>query len=125
MTVESARTRLTEILETPGFRGFAALSEEDLVGAAVGNLEQWDAGRRFSLRELFVDPDVQGQGIGRRLLEHLLERLREASVRRVYLLTSSDGPARSFYESSGFSEDDGTIVQSLSVSSADTDGSLS
>lgn len=116
-TVETARNRLSEILETPGYRGYKASLEGELVGFVVGNLEQWDTGRRFFVEELCVHPDDQQRGIGTRLVERLIDELRDADVERAYLVTMTDGSARSFYESNGFSLDERMGLQSRRVDS--------
>lgn len=37
-TVELSQTRLSEIIETPGYRGYSASLDEEIVGLAVGTL---------------------------------------------------------------------------------------
>lgn len=50
-----------------------------------------------------IAPAFQGQGLGRQLMEGLLERARGAGLRRIELTVSADNPgAISFYESFGF-----------------------
>lgn len=111
-TVETARTRLAEIVDTPGYRGFAASTDGELVGLAVGNAERWHTGEHFHLKEMCVRPEEQGSGIGTRLVAHLVEDLRDAGVERVYLLTARDGPASAFYRSRGFRREDGMRMHS-------------
>jgi ribosomal protein S18 acetylase RimI-like enzyme len=50
---------------------------------------------------LYVDPDHQGQGIGRRLLLHLFGRLLRRSQRSALVWVLRDNPARFFYERLG------------------------
>nr|WP_323747834.1 GNAT family N-acetyltransferase [Catenulispora rubra] len=52
------------------------------------------------LGSLFVDPDTIGKGVGRRLLQHMLELARGAGVRTVVL--DADPNAEPFYEAMGF-----------------------
>lgn len=56
-------------------------------------------GTSFHANEMCVRTDLQGQGIGGRLLEGLEQRLDE--VEQCYLSTERDGPARRFYEKHG------------------------
>ncbi len=56
----------------------------------------------FYLQDILVHPSYQGQGIGRRLLTHCLERF--AHVRQKVLLTDNAVKPRRFYESLGFCE---------------------
>ncbi|MDA7414923.1 GNAT family N-acetyltransferase [Xenophilus arseniciresistens] len=55
------------------------------------------------LRTLAVDPDAQGQGIARAMVEDALLHLRADGVRRVELYAEADNPrALRFYERLGF-----------------------
>ena len=52
------------------------------------------------LGSLFVDPDMIGKGVGRRLLQHMLEAARGIGIRTVML--DADPNAEPFYEAMGF-----------------------
>ncbi|MEY9932036.1 N-acetylglutamate synthase-like GNAT family acetyltransferase [Catenulispora sp. GP43] len=52
------------------------------------------------LGSLFVDPDVIGKGVGRRLLQHMLDMARGIGARTVVL--DADPNAEPFYEAMGF-----------------------
>ena len=96
----SARARLHDIVETPGFVGVALHRGPDLCGFAMGHVEHWFTGRHFLLQEMCVRTELQRQGIGTDLINALETRL--ANVEQVYLLTERHGPAHSFYERCGF-----------------------
>ena len=52
-----------------------------------------------------TDPRRRGQGVARRVLEHLLRDAFERDIRRVFLETGSQdffAPARALYTSAGF-----------------------
>ena len=119
-TVETAQTRLSEIIETPGYRGYSALLDEELVGLVMGYLEQWHTGEHFYLKEMCVRPSWQRHGIGTSLMEHLTEALRNDGVERVYLLTMQESPARAFYEINGFRLNERIGMQSLQLEPTDT-----
>ena len=54
---------------------------------------------------LAVDPQHQGKGLGRALMQHSVERARSHSMRMVTVETGDDpghAPARQLYEQSGF-----------------------
>lgn len=58
---------------------------------------------RAELRELYVDPFFQGQGLGGRLAEAVRARCAEAGARELFLwVLEKNAPARRFYEASGF-----------------------
>jgi aminoglycoside 6'-N-acetyltransferase I len=96
----SARARLADVVETPGFVGVALQDGRELRGFAIGHTEQWFTGRHFLLQEMCVRTDLQRQGVGTALLGALEDRL--ADVEQVYLLTDQDGVAHRFYEHCGF-----------------------
>lgn len=57
------------------------------------------------IKRMWVDPDVRGQGLGKRLLVHLTDLAREAGLRRLVLDTADDLlEARSLYAREGFVE---------------------
>jgi ribosomal protein S18 acetylase RimI-like enzyme len=56
----------------------------------------------FNLIELCVLPDHQRHGIGRALVEHLIDVLRVEGCERIFLITTPNSPAASFYEALGF-----------------------
>lgn len=58
-----------------------------------------------TLFNIAIDPAFQHQGLGRRLLEYLIERLREKSVTTLWLeVRASNAKAISLYQSLGFNE---------------------
>lgn len=98
-SLETARKRLSETINTPGFVGFALFGNE-LLGYAVGYCEQWDAGRIFYLKDIVVKTDMQRQGIGTKLIRHLERTLTEMNVKHVYLL--AEPTAEGFYAQNGY-----------------------
>lgn len=54
------------------------------------------------LQDILVRPDRQGAGIGRRLVETILDRF--AHVRQTVLITDDEPGQRAFYEAMGFTE---------------------
>jgi ribosomal protein S18 acetylase RimI-like enzyme len=68
----------------------------------------WTGEPEAHLQELYVAPDLRGQGIGRRLLEETLGFARAAGAAGVDLNTGeSDTAARALYESMGFTNREG------------------
>jgi ribosomal protein S18 acetylase RimI-like enzyme len=112
-------------LDEPGFRCWVASDDDRVVGFAYGYetpavpSEGWygalrdavgpgpdGAGRwlegQFAVVWIAVRPERRGQGLGRRLLERLLEG---ATTERAWLITHDlDTPARALYRSLGFRE---------------------
>lgn len=74
--------------------GFASLRLRPSL--ATGRLEAY-------LEELYVKPELRGQGLGRTLLERVMDDARQAGADRMDLGTSTDdAAARALYEKLGF-----------------------
>ncbi|WP_156213713.1 GNAT family N-acetyltransferase [Lentzea aerocolonigenes] len=81
-----------------GTPALGAFDGQRLIGSVRSRIEQ----DRMEIARLSVAPDIQGAGVGRRLLEGI-STLAPAEVRVVWLFTGaeSDGNLK-FYESAGF-----------------------
>lgn len=67
------------------------------MGRVVG-----DGGYAFLLQEIIVLEEFQGQGLGSRIVERLLERIDELGLDRAYVVLMSSQDHESFYERFGF-----------------------
>lgn len=62
----------------------------------------------YDLYWIAVDPSIQGGGVGRRLMKHVEEQVRQRGGRLLCLETSSQGSylrTRKFYEQAGYVEE--------------------
>lgn len=83
---------------------YLVASDEDVVGyASAGPSEQVDDDATAQLYTIYVARDYWGDGIGSRLLDAVIEQLREQGYDavRINVLEEND-VGRSFYESHGF-----------------------
>jgi ribosomal protein S18 acetylase RimI-like enzyme len=68
----------------------------------------YSAGLHSHLEELYVVPDLRGNGLGRALLETAMETARAEGAEQMELGTSqSDEAARRLYQSAGFTNREG------------------
>ena len=111
-TVTTALRRLTEIVNTPDFVGIKVSSDERMLGFVMGYVESSDDGSDYYLKEMCIVPGKQRQGIGTALLEEMKKTLVSMGVRKLYLLTSRDGPVVQFYQRNGFFTSNKMIVMS-------------
>lgn len=95
----------TEILENT-WGGIIARLEE---GTVIGGLRiMWDAPGWFSIWDVAVVPDWQGQSVGSAMMKDALSLIREtAPGAHVYLFTSKHG----FYERLGFATETVTMLR--------------
>ena len=78
------------------FSSFLVAEEEGMIAGAVG-LERY--GSAALLRSAVVSPANRGTGIGRQLVESLLQRAREDGIDDLYLLTTT---AEKYFPRFGF-----------------------
>jgi ribosomal protein S18 acetylase RimI-like enzyme len=75
-----------------------------------------DHPRRAELKRMRVEPALQGRGLGRTLLDHLLRRARELGVRELTLdTTERQVAAMSLYRSVGFTETGRGVLHGFDV----------
>jgi len=84
----------------PGGEIFVAVLEGEVVGTCAAVPE--GAGT-FELAKLAVAPKAQGRGLGRLLVQRVIDFARERGARRIVLWSASRlGPALRIYEAAGF-----------------------
>lgn len=103
MAVRENRLRSTVITEehyAPAIeetgRGWVAEDQDSVIGFAVGNA------LTGNIWVLFVDPEHEGRGHGRRLHDAMVEWLFLRGVRRLWLSTQPNTRAQRFYEAAGW-----------------------
>lgn len=94
--------RFADCYHTPGFYGLVVTVGGEIVGFAIGYIEQWDNSKHFYLKEMCVAPEQQRLGIGTALMNTLEKNLKDQDVEKLYLHTAQDTYAQSFYAKQGF-----------------------
>jgi GNAT superfamily N-acetyltransferase len=106
-SVEVLAARLRPLLDRDDFVALLAGGGPDAVAVLRLRPSFWLEGRDAYLEELYVVPALRGRGIGRALLEAVLEAARQAGAARIELGTGTgDTAARALYESCGFTNRD-------------------
>jgi GNAT superfamily N-acetyltransferase len=101
-----ASAHLAALKQYPSFRVFVACADEVVVGTyellIMDNMAK--RGRRSGIVEdVAVDPQHQGRGIGRAMMEHALEQCRRAECYKLVLSSNlKREDAHRFYDSLGF-----------------------
>lgn len=113
-TTESAYQRLNDIFIAPNFSGVLFIENERIKGAIFGNYEQFYDGRHYNLREMFISTELQGRGIGGKLLNHLEKQLTELEVNTIILFTGK-GKTSTFYSKNGFEEFKGMTMMGKDI----------
>jgi aminoglycoside 6'-N-acetyltransferase I len=108
-TLDTAKEELSWTMGVPGFVGLVSLTDE-VMAFATGYREPDDEREIFYLKTFCVRPDVQGTGVGSRLLGHLKEHLGKNGVNTIYLITHKGTPAEGFYKKNGYTVNSEDIV---------------
>jgi ribosomal protein S18 acetylase RimI-like enzyme len=106
--VEMLEERYAELIRSKEM--IVLLVGEGPDGFAQVRFRPWvySAGLHSYLEELYVVPDLRGNGLGRALLETAMETARAEGAEQMELGTSqSDEAARGLYESAGFTNREG------------------
>ena len=98
------------------FSGFVVADDNGAIAGAIG-LEKY--GSVALLRSAVVAPDHRGTGVGRKLVEQLLERAEEAGVDELYLLTTT---AEKYFPRFGFTRTSRATVPDALKASAEFRG---
>lgn len=104
---EQLQARLTELMDDDTI---ILLAGEPACAIAVLRVRRsiWTPRNECYLAELYVTPEMRGQGVGRALMERVLEAARDAKADYIDLNTAEDDTAaRGLYESLGFSRTEG------------------
>ena len=98
------------------FSDFVVADDDGAITGAIG-LEKY--GSVALLRSAVVAPDHRGTGVGRKLVEQLLERAEEAGVDELYLLTTT---AEKYFPRFGFTRTTRATVPEAVKASAEFRG---
>ena len=99
------------LIEDPRVAFLLASPNEDAAPAGVAQVRfrygLWWAADDCLLEDLYVRADARGQGVGRALVQAVVDLARERGCRRVELdVNEANAPALKVYESFGFSAQD-------------------
>src|SRR5436853_2692024 len=99
------------IARNPGLSRVATDGSETVGVALCGH-----DGRRGHIYHLAVDPGYQGRGLGKRLLNECLEKLRDVGLQRAIIMVAADNPrGQSFWKRSGWEEISGAVAMGIDL----------
>ena len=90
-------TRLTEMVDSPGFFGIGAFDDAHLIGMAVGNIQQWNRSRELFIKEVCIRADRQRGGIGTAMIVRMRADMMSMGVGKIFCLTDRGSIAEGFY----------------------------
>lgn len=98
------------------FSSFVVAEDRGEIAGAIG-LETF--GSAALLRSAVVSPDYRGSGVGRRLVERLLERAEKEGIEELFLLTTT---AENYFPRFGFARTNRSAVPAAVKASAEFQG---
>ena len=108
---EALQTRIIELLEEGQTTILLAGDGPDGIAVLRFRRGLFERGDLVYLEELYVAPAKRGHGLGRALMEAVIEVARERGVERIELGTEeTDTAARGLYESLGFTNREGDAL---------------
>jgi len=102
VSLDQSRNYLKELVQNPVFEGFLMCEDSKIVAVCLGHRRSWWMGKEFFMDEFFVETGRQGNGIGTKTVDFLVDILREDGYTRLTLLTNKNIPAETFYLKNGF-----------------------
>ena len=75
-----------------------------LVAVSIGMIRHWWEGTNYNIEELFVDPEYQGQGLGSRFMQMIVDEIKGRGLAGIFLQTDNDKPSYRFYHKNGFND---------------------
>lgn len=94
---ENAKSRLTELVTTPGFIGVGAFLNHEAIGFAFALPHTSVIGRGMSVAEVAILPQYQRMGTGSILLARLEEEARQAGYLHIWLVSQRAGGVAEYY----------------------------
>jgi aminoglycoside 6'-N-acetyltransferase I len=114
-TIKSASLRISQMINCEGFDGLVAYEDEKLIAMILGNHEYYYDAMLFQIKEFCVNVKVKGTGIGSKLLDEFIIRLKAKGIERIILLTSRTDETEGFYKKHGFESSEGMVMMEKDI----------
>lgn len=100
--LEQAEQYLDEYASSAQFVGFVLHHNDEIAGAVLAHTKTWWTNSQLFIDELFISPDKQKMGCGKKLLLHTEQYAIDNSLETITLMTNKFMPAMEFYEKNDF-----------------------
>ncbi len=101
-TQQLAETRISELTGTPISAGFVYEEQGSILAVAAGRVCTYLYGKEYVIDEFCVSAEMQGKGIGSRLMQQIEQEMRAAGCVGIVLQTTHGYPSERFYLKNGF-----------------------
>ena len=106
---DNASEYLTDYYEQKKFVGYVYEEDGTIIGCIFALCKISGSKKEIYINEMAVLPERQGHGIGRQLLNVILEYSKKTGLAGVVLYTNEYAPAFKFYEKNSFKLSQGTV----------------
>lgn len=94
---------ILEHLENINYHYYMILDEiNDMYDGFIGYETKYEEGTT-KLHRIYLVPESKGKGLGKKVLEFLVQKVSESGDQRIVLNVNKDNSAKKFYESQGYS----------------------
>lgn len=105
-TAETGVAYLNDYFETKKFVGFVIEEDEKIIGALFAHEKIWWNNSELYIDEMFVLPEMQGNGLGSRLIKTAEKYVKKYNLAGLTLCTNKYAPAPKFYRKNGFQDNE-------------------
>ena len=102
---ETAKERIQELLSLPHGIGFVYVFNGVITGCMICEVVTWCTGKQLEIKELFVDPTYQKNGIGKSFMDYINGFVSEHGITNVFLWTNNSRSLINFYTRTGYRVD--------------------
>lgn len=103
-SIENARSRLNELVTTPGYLGIGAFLQDQAIGFAFALPHTSVIGRGLLVAEIAILPQHQRMRTGSSLLRYLEDEARLIGYCHVWLVSQLAGGVANYYRNNGYSQ---------------------
>jgi len=109
LTLENTRRYFRDLSAAPRFLGYIYLNGDRPIGCCMGEISDYFNTTQYTVKEIFIDPPMQGRGCGSGFLDEIGRDLKKNKVDNIVLSTSKNIKAYGFYLKNGFAESPDTV----------------
>lgn len=106
---ENATEYLRDFFEQKRFVGYVYEEDDEIIGCLFAIRKISGSKEELYINEMAVLPEKQGRGIGKQLLDTIMDYCKAHNLAGTVLYTNENAPAFRFYEKNGFELSQGTI----------------
>ena len=105
-TMETGTAYLKDYFDAKKFVGFVIEEDGKIIGAMFAHEKIWWNNSELYIDEIFIIPELQGNGLGSRLIKTADKYVKKYNLAGITLCTNKYAPASDFYRKTGFADNE-------------------